>query len=214
MDYTKTNPSSQAKEHAKDKPPIEKKDYGATTMKKQSVTDRLIKRIVKTDFNTWKNHMIDNVIIPKAINLVRDTVVNSVDMFFYGKTTPNKQNGNGAYFAYNNVSSQYNGSRFDSFIPQTTSATRTAANGYETILNTIFESREKACEFVDDVRNRILACNGITLLEVLAMMQRPYNYTDDRFGWKNANDFNETIVYATGGGFAVNMPKMLEFASR
>lgn len=214
MNYSKNAGKTTTPPSSKEKPPIVPKNYG-TTVKKQSVTDRLVKRIVKTDFETWKNHMIDNVIIPKAITLVRDTIVNSVDMFFYGKTIPNKSGYNGGgYFAYNSVSTPYGGSKNDNFIPAGNSQTRTAAHGYETIVNTVFSSREKAVEFVYDVRARCEQCNGITLLEVLCMMEKPGNFTDDRFGWKNAEDFTESIVYATAGGFAVNMPKMLEFTNR
>lgn len=213
MNYSKNAGKTTTPPVKEGKTPVEAKDYG-TTIKKQTVTDRLIKRIVKTDFDTWKNHMIDNVIIPKTIALVRDSIVNSIDMFFYGKTVPNKTGSSNGYFSYSSCSTPA-GSRFDNYGANTPNTSmRTAANGYQSILDTIFESREKAVEFVYDVRNRCETFNGVTLLEVLCMMQRPGNFTDDRFGWKNFQEFDESLVYATAGGFAVNMPKMLEFSNR
>lgn len=215
MNYSKSN----TKDAKKNAPPIEKKNYG-TTVKKESVSDKLFKRIVKTDMETFKNHMIDNVIIPKCIQLVRDTIVNSVDMFFYGKTNISKTGGTGGYFAYNSCSTPYGGSRYSTAPTPTQSSTqyssqRTAARGMEGIMNVVFPSRDKACEYINDLRMRCAECSGISLLEAECMIEGlTANFTDDRFGWKDPNLFTEDLVTACPDGFCVNLPKMLEFTNR
>lgn len=196
-----------------DREPVKKIDV-KLGVKKDTASEKLFKMVVQTDFNTWKDHMIKKVIIPKAVSLVRNTIVEGVDMFFYNKVMPSA----GAGFGNNtvNYNSCYNynnqNNRFSNG-PINNGTSQKFERGFDRLNHLVFPTEDSAKSFLNDVRARMMQYNNkVSLLEIEDMLQQPSDAVHYDWGWTNVTDFDETynsnLIYAVPNGWCIKFPRL------
>lgn len=202
------NKNAQAKREERD--PVKKVNVDLK-VRKESASEKLFKMVVQTDFPTWKDHMIKKVIIPKTVSLIRNTIVEGVDMFFYNKVMPSAgMQTNGSMVNYNGM---FNNSQQNRFSNGPIKTTQSFERGYDKINHLIFPDEGSAKEFLNDVRCRMMAYNGkVSLLEIEDMLKQPSEAIHYDWGWTDVTQFDELtytgLIYAVPNGFCIKFPRL------
>lgn len=170
-----------------------------TKTKTVSATDKLLKRFIKTDAKSVKDFVIYEFLIPNAVKLARDSIVNALDMFLLGKCGGSKAS-NTNYTSFSNGSSNNNsGSRW--------SGESNKQRSIERLESILFNSRADAEDYLDAIRERIITFKRCSLLDCFDMLQKTETSpADDSYGWR---DISMAEIYACQGGFAIRYPRVI-----
>lgn len=196
MDYSVKDIKAKAK--AAGKPEVQKLNIQTKT-KTMSATDKLIKRFVKTDAASLKEYVINEFLIPNALLLVRNTLVNTIDMMFLGKAGATGTSGHKNYTSFSGTGISSNANRW--------SQESVKQRSIDRLSSLVFNSRADAENFLAAIDERIRTYKRCSLLDCFDMLEKTNTSpTDENYGWRSIDG---AVIRACQGGFEIVYPRVI-----
>lgn len=149
--------------------------------------NKLVDVIFSGDFDSVKNYIIFDVIIPSA----KKAISEGMDMFLYGEARNNTKKTNASKVSYR---SYYDNS-------ETYSKTRTSHYDFDDIL---LESRGEAEEVLFRMDEVIDTYGLVSVADFYELVGVDGTYTDNNYGWTNIRTAKVVRVY---DGYIIKLPR-------
>lgn len=191
-----TNNSFKAKEEKKER--TEKQAVVSKTPKtrKKSEIRKAAGLFISEDASTVKDHLIQDVLIPTARDLIVHIIEDTVNIIFYGSTR--RKSGSGGRVAY---ASRFDEARDPRDRDRDKRRDRTAIE-YDDI---IFDNRGDAEAVLANMDACLEQYGTVTVLDLFDFAGvTTHNYMADRYGWKN---LSTAEVRRIRDGFIIDLPR-------
>lgn len=178
---------------------------GHTELQKKTSLSRMTGGVVSQDLKSVGSYLLSDVIVPSVRNIIRDLVVNGIDVLLYGKAGVSKRNPVTSKISYGGSSvsySSYYGNR-GSEEPVRAGSSSVGVD-YD---NIVFETRGDA-EAVKETMEDLLDQYGmVRVSDFYELAEIPTsNYTLNDYGWRSLKG---TQVIACRDGFILRLPKIV-----
>lgn len=194
-----TNNSFKAKEEKKDKKErTEKQAVVSKTPKtrKKSEIQKAAGLFISEDASTVKEHLIQDVVIPTAKDLIVNVITDAVNIIFWGSTR--RKSGSGTRIGY---ASRFDEVRDPRDRDRDKRRDRTAIE-YDDI---IFDNRGDAEAVLANMDACLEQYGVVTVLDLFDFAGvTTHNYMADRYGWKN---LSTAEVRRIRDGFIIDLPR-------
>ena len=194
-----TNNSFKAKEEKKDKKErTEKQAVVSKTPKtrKKSEIQKAAGLFISEDASTVKEHLIQDVVIPTAKDLIVNVITDAVNIIFWGSTR--RKSGSGTRIGY---ASRFDEVRDPRDRDRDRRRDRTAIE-YDDI---ILDNRGDAEAVLANMDACLEQYGTVTVLDLFDFAGvTTHNYMADRYGWKNLSNAE---VRRIRDGFIIDLPR-------
>lgn len=190
---TKTQPSTSTDEARKEIKPVAK-----AVTKKENVVTTGVKRFFGGDPKDVAMHVVTDVFIPAAKNMLVDMCKAGIERLVFGETSTDRRRnalaGRPSYIRtdYNSISSDNR--RFIS--------NRDRRDQY--FGNIIYRTREEASDVLDHMNDLIDNYGYARVSDFCDLSGISKEYTDMSWGW---TDLRDARIRQVSGGFSIDMPK-------
>lgn len=191
-----TNNSFKAKEEKKER--TEKQAVVSKTPKtrKKSEIQKAAGLFISEDASTVKEHLIQDVVIPTAKDLIVNVITDAVNIIFWGSTR--RKSGSGTRIGY---ASRFDEVRDPRDRDRDRRRDRTAIE-YDDI---IFDNRGDAEAVLANMDACLEQYGIVTVLDLFDFAGvTTHNYMADRYGWKNLSNAE---VRRIRDGFIIDLPR-------
>ena len=191
-----TNNSFKAKEEKKER--TEKQAVVSKTPKtrKKSEIQKAAGLFISEDASTVKEHLIQDVVIPTAKDLIVNVITDAVNIIFWGSTR--RKSGSGSRIGY---ASRFDEVRDPRDRDRDKRRDRTAIE-YDDI---IFDNRGDAEAVLANMDACLEQYGVVTVLDLFDFAGvTTHNYMADRYGWKN---LSTAEVRRIRDGFIIDLPR-------
>lgn len=191
-----TNNSFKAKEEKKER--TEKQAVVSKTPKtrKKSEIQKAAGLFISEDASTVKEHLIQDVVIPTAKDLIVNVITDAVNIIFWGSTR--RKSGSGSRIGY---ASRFDEVRDPRDRDRDRRRDRTAIE-YDDI---IFDNRGDAEAVLANMDACLEQYGVVTVLDLFDFAGvTTHNYMADRYGWKNLSNAE---VRRIRDGFIIDLPR-------
>lgn len=191
-----TNNSFKAKEEKKER--TEKQAVVSKTPKtrKKSEIQKAAGLFISEDASTVKEHLIQDVVIPTAKDLIVNVITDAVNIIFWGSTR--RKSGSGSHIGY---ASRFDEVRDPRDRDRDRRRDRTAIE-YDDI---IFDNRGDAEAVLANMDACLEQYGTVTVLDLFDFAGvTTHNYMADRYGWKN---LSTAEVRRIRDGFIIDLPR-------
>lgn len=191
-----TNNSFKAKEEKKER--TEKQAVVSKTPKtrKKSEIQKAAGLFISEDASTVKEHLIQDVVIPTAKDLIVNVITDAVNIIFWGSTR--RKSGSGSRIGY---ASRFDEVRDPRDRDRDRRRDRTAIE-YDDI---IFDNRGDAEAVLANMDACLEQYGTVTVLDLFDFAGvTTHNYMADRYGWKN---LSTAEVRRIRDGFIIDLPR-------
>lgn len=172
---------------------------GKATVKKKNGFQKFVDEFINVDMPAIKDYVIKDVVIPMTKRAISDTVMNTINMLFYGEQGRNKVNSNSpvskvSYRSfYDNPSSNSN----------LRSSVNTSTYAYDEIT---FDSRGYAELVLQQMDDIIATYNFVRVADFYELIGKTGSYTDNNYGWTN---LRSAQVVQVRDGYKIKLPRAL-----
>lgn len=178
---------------------IEKIVTGNVTIKKKSAFAKIRDMFIAEDADKVGNYIMMDVLVPSIKRAIVDIIKSSADMIF---GTKGSQKSNGATYTYGGTpyvsySSQSNKQKSESI--------NAAKSQYE-VGDFIFENRKDAEDVLDKLDEIISAYGQASVADLCEMVNAPYDFVANKYGWKNIHD---AVPIRVPDGYSLRLPKSM-----
>ena len=178
---------------------VEKVISGAVKTRKKSGVTKIANELISEDASRVKSHLLLEVLVPAVKKLIKDIVVDGIEMVLYGESgrSSGRRQGNAGYVSYNSYSDRRGSDRYGS-------ETRTRTGyGYEDLS---FEDKRDA-ENVLARMDEMMATYGVaSVADLYDLAGVSHSYTDNKYGWTN---IRSAEIIRVRDGWVIRMPKAL-----
>ena len=203
-DY-KPNSNKSKQPPPSEKKKIEKVIQGTAKTKKKSELKKFKDVFISEDIANVKGHIVENVVIPTAKQMMFDIVGNISDMIkdsfetaIFGDTRPRKHsNATGSRIMYDKMADKTKKNRA---IPNNSSPSRVGYSYDDIFLTTRYD----ADTVLKQMEELIAEYEQVTVLEAYGLAGITGNYTDDNYGWTSLYG---SSVQKTRDGYLLRLPK-------
>lgn len=178
-------------------------------MQKKGLFARLSSNLEELGKISVKEYVMDDIIIPKLLNLVSDTVsdvattmadtVSDItDVALWGEKRSKKQKKNGSSTSY---TAYYKGVKNDGERRERTNR----GNNYDVDFSDLtFETRAEAEEVLDALKKCIKEYESVSVADLLRFCEYEHDFVDQKYGWTDL-----TNAYTSRGrnGYILKLPK-------
>lgn len=179
---------------------IEKADIAPVKVKKRSGFSKFRESIVKEDARTVGSYVMQEMFIPKLIDMIVDMGKGAIEMYFYGKTSD--RGSRRSYGSKVSYSSYYDDDR------RYRDRVRSRDEYYD-YDEVTFSSRDDAEEILNrmwDIVNDPRYGKVCTVADYFDLCDVPGRYTDNKYGW---HDLRGAYVRRTGKEYVIELPRPL-----
>ncbi len=195
MEDYRSNSNRSKQENSRAEAP-EKKEHkplkGSVKIKKQN---KFLKAFIKEDVDDVKDYIFDNVIVPSVIDLILNTVNNTLSMFFKGETSRRSYDRG----ERENYRRYYNDRRE----PDRGYSSRRNRSTYS---NVIFEDKDDALDKLEELDKMLEKYKAVSVLDLYDLLDYPSEPTDDKYGWTN---LDSAKVVPVSDGWMLKLPRPL-----
>lgn len=179
--------------------PVIKKS--ARVPQKESFGKKFAKSFLAEEVNDVKEYIVMDCIIPG----VKNAVLNMLSMTFFGETYDYRDRRGGRYDR-RDYSSYYGRSSYSGRRDRDDRKDRRDERREEKIdyRNIVLYERGDAERVVGSMRSRIRETGGVSIAELLALIDEPSNYTDTDYGWL---DEREIGIRRVSRGYLIDVPE-------
>lgn len=174
---------------------------GKVSTKKKSVGRRFLDTFISEDAKSIKDYLLGDVLIPALKETIVDSIVNSVNMMFYGTT--NRRTGGGANRLGGSPQFSYNKCYTSGNKPQQ----RVGHQSSMSFDDIIFDSRGDAEECLNTIIDIVSDYGAASVADLYSAADLAYPYTYNRYGW---TDLYGARVRRNGSGFSIDLPKPID----
>lgn len=171
---------------------------GTATLKKKSGFQKFIEEFINVDMPAIKDYVIKDVVIPMTKRAISDTIMNTINMLFYGEQGRNKNNNSP-------VSKISYRSFYDN--PTSNSNLRSPANTSTYAYDEITLSTRGYAELVLQQMDDIVAAYGfVRVADFYELVGVTGSYTDNNYGWTN---LRTAQVVQVRDGYKIKLPRAM-----
>ena len=174
---------------AKDEKAIEKVVTGEVKRKKRSKSRRVLDLFINEDGADIKEYLISEVVIPG----IKNTILDIMNLLFWGRTQPKK---GGGYTPYNSISS---GSRGSSRKPVR------AGYIFDDVIVETREEAKDALSMLNEIIDRYGEASVGDFYEIVGITSN--GFTDRQYGWR---DIRDAYIRGTREGYLIHLPRCEE----
>lgn len=171
---------------------------GNVKKNKKSEFTKIKEMFFAQDVGSIKNYVIMDVIVPAVKKAICDTIKDSADMLFYGKTMPRKRSSNGIV----NFRDYAGVSRRTTDLPARRSS-RSSVYEYDGIE---FESRSDAEDVLDALSEILEQYDDVTVADLFQLAGQTPNSSDSDYGWDNIA--TARVERLDNGNYTLIMPRL------
>lgn len=197
-DYT---PNSHKYRSGQTEPPAEKKRAGKIVTgpvktKKKNEVRKIGDLIFAEDFETVKNHLVSEVLIPGAKKIFSELIKIGTDILIYGESG-RRDSSSGSKVSYR--------SYYDKSGERKTYSGETRARNRFDYEDIIINSRGEAEEILDQMQELIDTYDVVRVTDLYDMLDITAPYTGNRYGWKSINGAKPIRV---DDGYILKLPRV------
>lgn len=168
---------------------------------KKGVGQKFLDTFVQGDITSVASHILQDILIPSAIETVGDMGHNLVDGMIYGDDAPARR--------------RYSRNRERTSIDRGTGRNkdRQRQHNRRTLnFDDIFlESREEAAMVLEELQSRIDDYDRVTVADLYDAVGWDHDYTETKYGWYNLDSARIIRVRGENGpGYSIDLPKAEE----
>lgn len=178
---------------------IEKIVTGNVTIKKKSAFAKIRDMFIAEDADKVGNYIMMDVLVPSIKRAIVDIIKSSADMIF---GTKGSQKSNGSTYTYG-------GTPYVSYSSQSSkqkSETINSAKSQYEVGDFIFENRKDAEDVLDKLDEIISAYGQASVADLCEMVNAPYDFVANKYGWKNIHD---AVPIRVPDGYSLRLPKSM-----
>lgn len=184
----------------------ERKKYGkvvsgAVQLKPKSGARKFAEGFFADDITNVKSHVVNEVIIPGAKELIWSVFTNALDMFLFpgGGKHKSKDRFASEFISYSEFSNKNRGMKAVSSVGQ-----KQNAFDFDSI---IFNSKGDAEMVLHKMREALHEYGAVYVSDLYDMIDRTAPFTANKYGWMNLE--NAGVVRTRGGGYVIQFPKAM-----
>jgi len=197
MDVEKFPGNSNKQKKEKDKK-VEKVITGKVVKKKTSLFNKFKKSFFGIEEKgAISSYVINDVVIPKAKDMVRDMIEGSIDLLLYGDSggrSRSRKKRNSSYISYSKYYDEPKRSK-------TKTSSSAPWHNYDEI---ILESRGDAEEVLQSMCDLIDGYGVASVADLYELVGATRNYTDNNYGWYSLESAG---IQRVRDGYRLNLPK-------
>ena len=182
------------------KPPekkIEKIVTGNVSIKKKSALAKIRDMFIAEDADKVGSYIMMDVLVPSIKRAIVDIIKSSADMIF---GTKGSQKSSGTTYTYGGT--PYVSYSSSQKRPDPVNVSRSQ---YE-IGDFIFENKSDAEEVLDQLNELIKAYGQASVADLCELVNAPYEYVANKYGWKNIHD---AVSVRVPDGYSLRLPKSI-----
>ena len=174
---------------------------GKVQPKKLTFGRRLTQAVFSEDLPNVKDHIIWDVLIPSAVDTVRNSLINMVESLFTGGNGVgvSKRYSSGAGITYRPYSSLYSGAPANGI-------RGSSGRGMYDYDEMIFENRGEAEEVLRQLKYFIERYGTVSILDYYDMVGMRTRPSDANYGWLSVNT---ATIERGNGGYILHLPKAM-----
>ena len=185
---------------------LEKVVKGTVKKKKKSIGKQLSETFLEDDARSVGDHLIWDILIPAAKNVISDMLTNALDMFFWGG---NRGGDNRTYRdrgkSYVSYSSYYDRDRRTRDRYSNSAADHRPRRGARFDFTDItFDRREDAEEVLSFMIDHLDEYDEVTVADFYDLVGMDSTYTDRDWGWDN---LGSSSVSRVRDGYIIEFPR-------
>lgn len=173
----------------------------AIVPQKESFGKKFAKSFLADEVNDVKEYIIMDCIVPG----IKNAILNMISMSFFGESYDGgRRRGRDDRYDY---SSYYGRSSYSGRDRDRREKRREESRERDRSVdcrNIILYDRRDAEDLVDAMRDRIRDTGGVSVAELLTMIDEPSKYTDNDYGWDRADDIG---IKRVSRGFLIDVPE-------
>lgn len=165
--------------------------------REQRLSKKLAESFVSEDVKDVKSYVIFDIIVPT----VKDTILDLINMAFYGESYGNRRTKNRGYYTNERVSySSYYKSDRDRDRHDERRRSRRSTEVPEIIVDT----RVEAQDVLEEMNNLIDEYDSVTVADLCQIVGITGQYTDEKFGWY---DLSSARIRRDRNGYLLDLPR-------
>jgi hypothetical protein len=181
--------------------------------KKKSVGRRFLEAFTGEDVQSVGQYVLWDVMIPAAKSMILDAITTGIERAMYGENRPRSSGGyrgsGSGYTSYNRFSKPTSTRYETPWKPREISRGARAAHNFDEI---ILETRAEAEDVLTALTNKIDKYGSATVSDLYSLVDMSGSFTDDKWGWVTAAEFN--FRHLPRGGFMLLLPQPEHFDRR
>ena len=182
-----------------EKKKLDKLDIGNVKVKKKSGFSRFRDSVIKEDAHNVGSFVMEELFIPKLIDMIVDMGKGAIEMAFYGETrsadrgrrSPGSRIAYGSY--YEDDSRRYRDRGRDRY--------RDEVYYYDEVK---LDSRSDAEAVLDGMYGALDQYKVVTVADLFDLVGMPGRYTDNKWGW---TDLRGSYIRKVGREYLIELPK-------
>lgn len=193
-----------------EEPKDEKKIRQVTTAKirKPSLGKRLAETFTGDDAQSVGQYILFDVLVPAFKNAVADAVSGGIERMMFGDSrgrrgSSSSYSSKGSYTPYNRYSSPSDRDR-DRDRGSSSRVSSRVRHGHEEV---IVEDREDARDIVGQLIDLVERFDVATVPDLYAMIGKTPSFTDEKYGWVDAEDLKRVEIRRLRDGWLIDLPR-------
>lgn len=202
MEYPSNSELSKKQEAQKEEKVINKVNLsGSVGTRKKSAVEKFAGAFIQDDLDNVKQYIVSDVIIPT----IKDTILNTISMFFYGETRANPRGHVRSSSPMTKVSyTSYFDDKYGTRPTQPKRSVTSSGFEYEDLL---FDNRGDAELLLQEMENTLERYHTISVFDMYDMAGEVAPFTYQNYGWTSLRNARVTQVH--GGQYIIEMPRAL-----
>ena len=177
---------------------LEKVVTGNVTIKKKSALAKIRDMFIAEDADKVGSYILMDVLVPSIKRAIVDIIKSSADMIF---GTKGSQKSGGTTYTYGGTPYV----SYSSSQKQKPEPVNVSRSQYE-IGDIIFENRADAEEVLSKLDELINVYGQASVADLCEMVNAPYEYVANKYGWKNIHD---AVPIRVANGYSLRMPRSM-----
>lgn len=162
---------------------------------KPGLGQRIVSAFLNEDIKSTPEHILFDIMIPAAQNLIVDTAVETVQQIFGGGVRRSSTPSRGSYTSYSSPSR---------ITVRDHSRPERRADPKKTFDNVVLSSRKDAENVLDALGDIMDQYDIVTVADFYDLCSVTPDYTDDAWGW---DDLRSASIRRRNDGYIIDMPR-------
>lgn len=177
---------------------VQKVITGTATKRKKTLLNKMTDAFIAEDISNVKQHIIEDVVIPRIKQTLADVGCNTINMLFLGSAAPKSSVfGGSSVISYKGGNINYSG---------ISSGKTPAKSNIPTYDEIVLQTRTDAERVLDDLKAMIERFGEATINDLYELVDLPGESTYNNYGWKSLRGAD---IGAVRDGYLLKMPRAI-----
>lgn len=185
--------SHRYREKQKEREKVEQITSHKARIKKKSGWSKITDIFLPEDLGNMKEHLLDDVLVPRILSTIVDLVTDGVNLWAYGDTKRRRRKGNSTFVSYED---RFSNDGYEK---------RSDRKRHMSIENIILDDRGEAEAVLDRLDEMIATYGFASVSDLYDLVGVTGEYTDCKYGWYNISTAKPVRV---PDGYILKMPNV------